>query len=494
MLTKNGSSKFILGLGITCAFLYVVYLQFLSPAFCDPDSYYHIAVSNFIKSYGLHYPFHWVQFSSFKDSFSDKDILFHVFNLPFLFLTDNLVLAGKYAFIFHAGLFIFAYVFILKKYLPDFLAAVFLLFPFSSSTFSAYFLQLRPATPANIFLILGIYFLINKRLAGLFIISLLYALTHISFLMITVVAFACEILRWLIKKDFFAKNIYVTFAGVICGCLIHPDFPRNLFSLYLNGIVVPLYGLTGTDLGFGSEMQAFDTTFTFISNFTVFLGLNVIIWLTFLAKRTLSLATSVWFASTGIYLFLAFFGNRYWYQANVLFFIFFASCLNDWAEDKGWASFMQRLKFPAALYFIISLVFFVPNLKQLKGFMEFSCTRSMHFENAGRWMNKNIPADQTIYHSYWTDSPYFICLNPKDNYINALDPIYMFYRYPRELKLLNELSLGRVDKPYEAIGRIFKAKYGYLNKFEPLYRQINDYPRYFKILYEDNEGIVFALR
>ncbi len=494
MLTKNGLSKFILALGIASAFSYVIYLQFLYPAFCDPDSYYHIAVSNFIKSYGLHYPFHWVQFSTFKDSFSDKDILFHILNLPFLFLTDKPVLAGKYAFIFHAGLFFLAYVFILKKYLPDVLAAFFLLLPFSSSTFSAYFLQLRPATLANIFLILGIYFLINKRLAGLFIISLLYTLTHISFFMIIIFAFVCEILRWLIKKEFLAKSIYTAIAGVICGCLIHPDFPRNLFSLYLNGIVVPLCGLTGTDLGFGSEMQAFDTNFTFISNFAVFLGLNVIIWASFFTKRILSLATSVWFASTGIYLFLAFFGNRYWYQANALFFIFFASCLNDWVENKDWTRSLQRFKLPAALYFIISLVFFLPNLKQLEGFMEFSCARSLHFENTGRWMNKNIPADQTIYHSYWTDSPYFICLNPKDNYINSLDPIYMFYRYPREFKLLNELSLGRVDKPYEAIGKIFKAKYGYLNKFEPLYRQSNDYPRYFKILYEDDEGIVFQLR
>ncbi len=494
MLTKNGSSKFILTLGIACAFLYVVYLQFLSPAFCDPDSYYHIAASNFIKNYGLHYPFRWTQFSTFKDSFSDKDILFHILNLPFLFLTDNLVLAGKYAFVFHAGLFFLVYVFILKKYLPDFLAAVFLLLPFSSSAFTAYFLQLRSATLANIFLILGIYFLINKRLTGLFIISLLYPLAHVSFFMIIVFAFVCEILRWLIKKEFFAKNICIAIAGVISGCLIHPDFPRNLFSLYLNGVLVPLYGLRGADLGFGSELQAFDTKLTLIGNFAVFLSLNVILWVALLTKRVVSLATAVWLASAGIYLFLAFFGNRYWYQANALFFIFFASCLNDWRGDKNRAKPMQRFKFPAALYFIISLVFLAPNLKQLKGFMEFSCARSLHFENAGRWMNKNIPANQTIYHSYWTDAPYFICLNPKDNYINALDPIYMFYRYPREFNLLNELSLGRVDKPDEAIGRIFKARYGYLNKFEPLYRQINDAPRYFKILYEDSEGIIFKLR
>lgn len=486
-------SRIIPVIAVAAALLGAVYLQFASSSFFDPDSYYHIAVSNFIKTHGLRYPFQWAEFSTFKTSFADKDILFHILNLPFLFLTNNLVLAGKYAFVFQAALFFLAYIFILKKCLPGTLAGIFLFLPLTSPNFLAYFLQLRPGTLANAFMILGIYFLINKRLLWIFITCLLYSLTHISFFMLIGFAFICEILRKLIKKEFFAKNVYITIAGVISGCLLHPNFPHNLFSLYLNGFVVPLQALCGTSPGSAGELQAFDSKVTLIGNFTIFFSFNVIFWLALLTKRKIGLATSLWLALTSVHLSLAFFGNRYWYQTNVLFFIFFASCLNDWVNGENWEKLIGKYKFLIAAYLIIIIGFLPFGLKQLKAFTGYSAARSAQLEDTGRWMDKNIPANQTIYHSYWNDAPYFICLNPKDNYLNVLDPIYMFYRYPKEFDLLNNLSLGRVDKPYETIGKIFKAKYGYLNKFEPLYRQIRDYPNNFKIIYSGQEGVVFEI-
>ncbi|MCX5708260.1 MAG: hypothetical protein NTY14_04710 [Candidatus Omnitrophica bacterium] len=367
MFTENSRGKFILILSIGCAFLYVVFLQFVSPAFYDPDSYYHIAISNFIKHYGLRYPFDWVQFSVFKNSFSDKDIFFHILNLPFLFFTDNLVLAGKCAFVFNAGLFLLAYAVILRKYLPYGLAAVFLLLPFTSSSFIVYFLQLRSFTLANIFTIVGIYFLIKKRLFGIFIVSLLYTWTHISFFTIVFLALICEVLRSRFDQEFFLKNIYAATAGVVVGFLLHPNFPNNFLSFYLNGIMVPWYSLSGTNVDFGSELLAFGTNVTLVAN--------------------------------------------------------------------------------GALFAL----------------------------------------------SYWSDVPYFLCLNPKDKYINILDPIYMLWPFPREHALLEELSLGKVDKPEVAINKIFKADYGYLHKSEPLYRQLRNSAQYFKIIYEDIEGVVFEL-
>ncbi|MFA5156567.1 MAG: hypothetical protein WC532_04170 [Candidatus Omnitrophota bacterium] len=494
MLKENGISKLILALAIIAAFAYVVFLQFLSPVLYDPDSYYHIAVSGFIRNHGLRYPFHWAQFSVFKDAFSDKDILFHILNLPFLFLSDNPVTAGKYAFIFQAAIFFFVYLFILKKYLTDRLAAVFLLLPLTSSVFTTYLLQLRPATLANSLMLLGIYFLINKKPAAVFVTVLLYSLSHVSFFMLIVFAFSCETIRQLTQKEFFAKNIYLALAGAACGLLLHPNFPHNLFSQYLNGIVVQLYAFRGAETEIAGELLTLNTKSAVIANFTVFFSLNLVLWLAFTLKRkAIGFTTAVWFSATSIYLFLAFFGNRYWYQANILFFVFFASCVNDWLKNKNWKGSSGKLKLTLALYLAAVIALSLPGMKQLKEFIDFSSARSSRFEETGRWMQKNIPAGQTIYHSYWNDSPYFICLNPKDNYLNCLDPIYMSYRYPRESELLNELRLGRVDKPYVAIRKIFKSGYAYLNKFEPLYRQALEYPRQFKILYTNSEGAVFEL-
>lgn len=117
-----------------------------------------------------------------------------------------------------------------------------------------------------------------------------------------------------------------------------------------------------------------------------------------------------------------------------------------------------------------------------------------HYEDTARWMNRNIPAGEIIYHASWSDSPYFICLNPKNNYLVVLDPIYMFYRYPTLYKIYEDLRYGKIKKPYRIIKKMFKAKYGYTSKLNTgLFYQINKDKKHFKILYEDNMGIVFKV-
>ncbi|MFH1768746.1 MAG: hypothetical protein ABH858_06275 [Candidatus Omnitrophota bacterium] len=124
--------------------IYCVFIQFSSPTLYGADSYYHIAATRFLKDFGPRYDFPWAQFSTFKDFFSDKEFLFHLLTVPFLYLSDKIITAGKYAVIFYNILFITVYIFILKKYVPDLLAALLLLGPFLSSVFSIYFLYLRP--------------------------------------------------------------------------------------------------------------------------------------------------------------------------------------------------------------------------------------------------------------------------------------------------------------------------------------------------------------
>ena len=116
-----------------------------------------------------------------------------------------------------------------------------------------------------------------------------------------------------------------------------------------------------------------------------------------------------------------------------------------------------------------------------------------HYEATAKWMQKNIPPGELIYHPFWSDSPYFMCFNPKNNYISVLDPIYMFYRYPKEFLINKDLYEGRFQNPQEVLGEVFKVTYGYARKSNPLYAQIENDPAHFEILYRDNGGAVFKL-
>jgi len=476
-----------------CLVAYFTWMQFLSPTFYDPDSYFHAAVTNFIKNLGFKYQFHWTQFSAFKDFYSDKDFFFHLVSVPFFYLTGDLVTAGKYATIFYNIFFIAVLAFILRKYLSDFFAAVFLLMPALSATFMAYFTQFRSVTFSNILTLLGIYFMINKKLPALFLVSLLYPLTHISFFMLVPFVLVCEALRYALQREFSVRNVYTVFIGIMLGNFIHPNFPNNLLSFHLNAVLVPLYTLTRVNLDFGGEFNAPLCSFALVNNITLFLGVNFVLWASLFAKRKWRFPTFVWLGCGNIYLALAFFGHRYWYPAGVLFLVFFASYAADLAEGVEQNRLRHCAELLLGLYLAVMLAVYPTNLKRMRQYMYYYTSSGLGYTNAAKWMKNNIPEGETIYHASWSDSPYFICLNPKNNYLTALDPIYMFYRYPKVFSTYQDLIWGRIEKPYKPLRNVFKVNYGYTRKETPLYFQITDDPRHFKIVYKDDTGIVFKL-
>ena len=468
-------------------------LQFISPTLYGIDGYYHAAVSNIIKNKGINYEFTWAQFSLFKDFFSDKDLLFRLGSVPFFYLSRNIVLSAKYAIAFFNLLFFLIYLFILRKYLPPLLTALFLILPVLSVAFSVYFLYLRPASLANIFLVLTTYFLIEKKWVKVFILSLLYSLAHISFPMIVVFALVCETIRYFTKKEFFIKNIVAVFIGVMLGCLLHPNNPNNWLSLHLNAILVPFYSISGAGLNLGSELFSASIKMLLLDNLCLFISIIVVLAIAFSFRVKPSFVSLVWLFCTAIYLALAFFAKRFWYPANVLFFVFFASFLNDWFNQKeGDTAVLGRLSF-IAIYILMVCVVSPFSFSRVNGHLKNSIAKNLHYERVARWMNENIPAGELVYHSSWSDTPYFMCFNPKNNYFVVLDPVYMFYGYPQEYVIYSQLRDGFVDSPHQVLRDYFKVNYGYTGKDRGIYLRISNDSRHFKILYEDRSGIVFEV-
>ncbi len=258
-------------------------------------------------------------------------------------------LAAKYAVIFLNLLFLLVYIFILKRYLPSFLAGLFLLLPAVSSVFSIYFLYLRPTILANILTILGIYFLINKKWISLGFVALIYPLTHISFPTLIIFAIICEIIRWRFNGEFFARNVSVVAIGLALGCAIHPNYPNNLVIVYLNAFLVPLYSMGGVMLDFGKELFSYNMKKTFIANFAVFATINLVLWLSFWKRVKVSFTTFVWWACLSVYLLLAIFSNRHWYPVNVLCFLFFASYVNDLRGERQWRQVLPKINYIVVL-------------------------------------------------------------------------------------------------------------------------------------------------
>ncbi|RJP29550.1 MAG: hypothetical protein C4533_00725 [Candidatus Omnitrophota bacterium] len=472
---------------------YTIFLQFIAPVLYGEDSYYHVAVAKFIRQFGLHYDFHWAQFSTFKEFFSDKDLLFHVLICPFTYLTDNIVLAGKYAVIFFDVLFLLAYLYILRKYLPDFLVACFLILPFLSGVFYAYFTFLRPTTLANVLFIFSIYFLINKNPVKLFIATVLFTLSHLFFPLIFIFALITEAIRYFSKKEFYLRNIYSVLLGIALGTIIHPNFPNNLLSFHLNVILVPYYSFLNVPISFGGELSSGPTKNVLLEEFVVFFSFNIIIWLLLVRRIKISFSTLVWWACSSIFMASSFISNRYWYNNIVLFLVFFASFVKDLSDTFQPGRIITKSRYFILSYLCVLVLFLKVGLEPIVKLFESQIVLNGDYEEVGKWMLKNIPANEMIYHAYWSDSPYFIALNPKNNYLVVLDPMYMLYRYPKEYMLYSDILKGQVQHPYKDIQGTFKSKYAFTRKEAPFYSQMNNDHMHFKKLYDTNWSAVFEI-
>jgi hypothetical protein len=208
----------------------------------------------------------------------------------------------------------------------------------------------------------------------------------------------------------------------------------------------------------------------------------------------MSFATLVWWGCTSVYIVFAFFGNRNWYAANVLFFIFFSSCIGDWLREREFKNVSRKIMLFIGGYVIVFILFAFFHYKETARFIRSTINRGVFYENTAYWMRDNIPPGETIYHPFWADSTYFICLNPQDNYLVVLDPIYMFAYSPETYKLYKDLKNGRIDNPYEVINKTFKVKYGFVpERAKKLYNTIKQDKVHFKIIYNDKRGIVFEI-
>lgn len=490
---KKIFSSLFLPLCVLLVTLYFITLHFSASTLYESDGYFHVAVARIIKDNGVKHDFSWNQFSTFRDSYSDNDFFLHFSIIPFLFFTDNPVLSAKYAAIFYNIIFLILFCLILKKYLSKLLVFCFFLLLVMQSSFSFYFLLLRGATLVNIFIILGVYFLIYKKWKSLFFLSLFFPFVHLSFFVMVIFSIIGEILRYAYKREFYWRNILVCLIASLIGFCAHPNFPNNLVNFHLNVILLPYYYLTNSGFVPAVELGSSAARFILINNFTLFVSFFVFVWLVLFYKVKIAFSTIVWWSVTSIYLLCAFFSDRFWYQANVLFFIFFASFVRDWQLSREPGNNPIRIHKALVIYAVSIAAFFPSNINTLTKSLNNYVAYNEHYEKVAAWMNKNIPQGVNIYHANVSDSSYFICLNSKNKYIVSCDPVYMFYWSIEHYRIYRDLKDGKFSDPAFVIRKIFNAQYGYTRKSNLLGAQIKKDPAHFKILYEDSRGIVFHI-
>jgi len=487
------------------AAVFFSYYQFSSSHLCDTDPYYHIKFAEITRTQGVVKDFPWTQWSSWKDSFFDKEVLYHLYLTGFTF-GDLLQGAKVSTVVLGIGIFtIFMLVLRLNGVRWPWLWWVLLI---SSGGYFIYRMNVaRPQAFSVFILLLALHFLINERVFLVGLMSLVYSLSYTGHYQYVGLALGFVGVVYLMERRLPWKLFVAALVGMMLGWVVHPNFPHNVSGFYVQNIIVIFaHWAPGVNLNMGGELQPMSTR----SLLGVCQATLIPLWLVFitaLVKRpTVDTKTVFLFAASTLYLIMTLFTKRfaeYWIPVTGLFVAFyFSPLIRGWdplrsvyrylSEERpliggvlaavlfppsliyaGYAAAADRVRRPERLSALAKLggvLLFVglgvgigatfvhshfDSYRQVR-----SCNETTYCASA-QFVRDQIPRKTQVLTCDWDDGPHVFFYSPHHYYTVFLDPNFMYAWKPEVWKTWDRLTHAKDPDPRGTLTGFFKADYVY---------------------------------
>lgn len=476
--------------------------------FLGIDAYYHAHVTQLIlESNNLIDKFPWLQYTILNDNFVEHHLFFHVLLTPFFKLFSPF-LAAKIAVVLFSSGFIFVFLAILKKLKIKYPIFWSLLMLFSSSWLIYRLNLLRAQSIALILLMLGIYFLLQKKYLALIPITILYTWLFDGFVILGIVI-AVKVavdLYYLIRtknknlyKDIFYPPLYYL-SGILIAIIFNPYFPRNIYHLFFHLYQVALKD-PFSSMPVGVEWYMSTPEFFISSAFIIITLLSLSIFaLIYYKVKKIRLPKNILFLFTLalIFFFLTIVVRRLIeYSAPIIILLAAYLFTLNYNRIRSLAKQFTCFKKLSSLKFILIILLFtaaIYNFQDVYFNLNNDAEERINVKKAADWMAKNINPGEIIYHLDWSESVQLIYYNDQHYYIAGLDPNFMkeydLDLYQKWHQLFTQTNL---EQSFQIIKNDFMAKYVYVNnKYDKFIDNANSDPR-FKHIYSNDTATIYNL-
>lgn len=417
------------------------------------DSYFHVQISAIMGSQGLVLKnFPWAVCSIWTDSFFDKEWLFHVWLIPFIFLfgkftgakvavlTTVFIVATAWGLLLrHVGI---------RKYI--FPAMCFMLFIagclfFERLTFCRSFLF------ALIFFPLAICFVLRGSRIGLMTVSYLYAISHTGSWQLLPVVLVFDIARKWKEEDSFKITDFMSLwvlAGLIAGLILNPYFPANMKGLFIQNVMVLKIRL----LGLGNDVieQGFELyPMTFKRVMQGFIPVAALAGYTvYDALRKRKISTMDWMTLsllilTSVYFILTILCQRFIEYFAPLSAVFITAY---WSRNGNPVSSRAKKVAFALLFSSIAVI----TVLKLKDVLYLDQPK---YAGAAEWIRTNAKSGEVIFTADWDDTPMLFYGAPEQRYLVFLEPYFMYLHSPENYRIWKKISDGKMlYAPDEIVG------------------------------------------
>lgn len=523
-----------------------------SSTFLDPDSFYHLKMTELLMSRGIVRSFGWLPYTTLAHAFADHHFLYHVVLIPFVSFYGPFI-GAKIATVTLAACALTAFYAALKAYDVK-MPFVFTVLLATSSSFMFRMNLTKTSAISVMILMLALIAIRRDSIRGIFFISWAYVLTYGGWPILGVIVGAFLLARVLVDRlldrhplhswghlwfwrrlfafrrnavaDFIAsKEVRLgiaTLAGLACGVVINPYFPANL-RFYWEQIVQIAVLNYRDKIGVGAEWYPYPFPAFYQENSIVFVSIALCIVLLLMMifwndvnkkrppqgnRRTLSARVALSVLS------LFFLAMTLRSRRHVEYFVpftMFAVALfySSLASRIDWSALSKKLNtlLPVRLRHSVSLgelasvyimvMFLFLSARNVLGTHDtyaggISWSR---FSKVAEWMRNNIPADAVITHSDWDEFPPLFYYDDTHRYICGLDPTFLYRQDPTRYWLWVNVSTGKAG---EGVGEKIRDGLGsrYMlveNKHTEMRRSLELDPSVERI-YSDQEASVWALR
>ena len=474
------------------AFLLLRYFQFLQPHIYGYDGYYHIKYAYLMRTEGFIRDFPWAQFSTWKEYFADKELLFHVLLIPFTYFSD-LKDGAKYASVFFASGVLTSFWLFLRLNQVRWRYLWVLLLLVSGNIFLFRLMYNRPHLLAITMTIWLVHFLINRRYLWFGALTCIYMQAYTAFhmplLLVLVVVFA----RWLQGQRFEVRPIVV---AIICSCgslILSPYFPDNVIMYWIQNItLVFMRAWSSVNLSQGSELLPMSTIIFLFAHLSVLLPFATVIYLAIAKPQKVKADTVAVIALSIMFLVMVASAKRM--VEYYLPFTLMAAAL--YFRDRGLPnlSVLRSLRVWVCLLPSVALIFYCAVNTVIYVKADLNQSKAPKFTDSAGYLRDITAEGEVIYTCDWDDAPELFFNNHHNRYMVFLDPIF-FYAYDKDLwKTWRDSSHGVYrQNTAKQIIKTFNTRYGICGSEFKGMRAVIDKDPYSQILFEDEFSFVFLL-
>lgn len=473
------------------------------------DAYYHVAMAELGPSVFCAKTFPWLELSVWRDTFADKELLYHFALWGIVRTQEFLGLNTDAPFhlpaVVFMGISLLAFLYTMKRLgvSPPLILAMSILMPLAIPNFTFRFLMLRPHVLSLAFLLLLIAMLskgsLRSRSFWTLGISFFYTWSYSNpqFILIPAAVFALVGFR----EDSW-KSLWIfaaAVAGVLLGLLIHPQFP-NSFLIWKVQSWDALFGPMMSDGAAKniSLMPPKEMMSPMLSWHKIAIPFYVFSYFTFLCLARLiefrgfsSLPSHV--IAIAI-LSLLFTGGIFVVQRTIEYAAPFTVLLAGLVFDRA---LKEKIFLPwrdRPMKFCLALTLLAIAMACFSSVMNISISRGTTppAKEIGEWMGKNLPENAVLVNLNWGDFPTIFHANRKQVYLWGMDPAFSIAANPKKTRDLERLLLAPEHLTPRRLALLTGARYAFvLAKREDYVEYLKD--RGWRPVYETEQGCVFIM-